>query len=83
MPLVTEPKANTRTRPPLLSGSTAGAAARSRSRPAPADAMLARSSVASVSSSPAGPQSSTWLLASTQQSIPAAARQGTFSGAMR
>jgi hypothetical protein len=59
MPLVSEPKANTSTRPPPGSISTAGALASSRLRPAPAAFSPARLSVSKVSSSPASPKSST------------------------
>ena len=47
----------------------AGALASARLRPAPAVLICRRSSVVKVSSNPVRPQSSTWLLASTQQSM--------------
>jgi hypothetical protein len=82
MPLSRPPKAKTSTRPAPAS-STAGALACRRSMPAPALRMPAAASTASVSRSPASPQSSTWLFASTQQSIAAAASTGTLPGCMR
>ena len=75
-----DPNENTSVRPLPGTSSRAGAWASGRSRPAPAVLIPARCSAPSVSSRPAAPQSSTWLFASTQQSIPAARRQGTLSG---
>ncbi len=83
MPLVTAPTAKTSTRRPSPISRIAGAAAASPSRPAPAVFNPAPRRVARVSSSPGYPQSRTWLLASAQQSMPAAVRQGTLSGCIR
>ena len=61
----------------------AGALASARLRPAPAVLMRNLSKAFKVSMRPARPQSRTWLLARTQQSRPAAVKQGAFSGLMR
>jgi hypothetical protein len=52
-------------------------------RPAPAVLMRNLSKAFNVSMRPARPQSRTWLLAKTQQSKPAALKQGPFSGLIR
>ena len=73
MPLDVDPNEKIRSRA-LARFSTAGARASRSLRPAPVALTLSFCRTASVSSRPARPQSSTWLLANTQQSIPAAAR---------
>src|SRR6478672_13305826 len=75
VPLPAEANENTSTRCSSEVSSIAGALAWAASQPAPAVLIRKCSRVAGVSHSPARPQSSMWLLPSTQQSTPAAARQ--------
>ena len=82
-PLVSDANASTSKRPSSGMSIVAGALASARLRPAPAVLMRNLSKASNVSMRPDGPQSRTWLLASTQQSRPAAVKQGAFSGLMR
>ena len=62
---------------------SAGLAASAMLRPAPATDTPQRSKTCKVSTRPSSPQSSTWLLARTQQSMPAARMQPALAGCMR
>ena len=79
-PLQGDAKPKTRMRAPLRVLRTAGRAAIAALWPAPAQCTPASSRVDSVSIRPERPQSRTWLLARTQQSMPAAVITGTLAG---
>src|SRR3982751_1089042 len=83
IPLVSEPKANTRTRPLPETETTAGSCASRILRPAPAVFRPACFNIYNVSTRPGYPQSSTWLFANPQQSIFAAVMHGILLGLIR